>query len=409
MEEDKEELDELLKTSDTEYESHTEIIKSGDVKDDVLLKQNILSRSPSVMTTRMAVHHTKNNTARRVQPISAVLEQARRIHEKDLLKHHRTKPHLSQSTSSSSIPKAQHKFEELLTYRQRLLSKIQDRVTEYVSTLSGMARDWHADMQSRIEVDKFRSSLLECHDEVPLSPVSELLRSTSFPLGDISRDFIKRQRRLLLLEDGTYRVIEECRLFEYHACTVINDITNDKDKETNIRLSIEDWLFREESLGSALLCKLYHGMYNDKQAALDALLMELVWDYEQLSARLKLNPRYKVSPSAITELRQLSTFSTPFEKLLCLVHACNILCEPSPSDTDADASSVVSEGVGGEDLLRLFATTIIRASPLPTLLADLFFIGELCPEVLLRGEAGYVLATVSGATEYLMHLNEHDA
>ena len=53
--------------------------------------------------------------------------------------------------------------------------------------------------------------------------------------------------------------------------------------------------------------------------------------------------------------------------------------------------------------------TIIRASPLPTLLADLFFIGELCPEGLLKGEAGYALATVNGAVEYLMHLNEHDA
>ena len=81
----------------------------------------------------------------------------------------------------------------------------------------------------------------------------------------------------------------------------------------------------------------------------------------------------------------------PSQKLALTIHPCPL------------------EGVGGEDLLRLFAMTIILLSPLPTLLADLFFIGELCPEVLLRGEAGYVLATVSGATEYLMHLNEHDA
>lgn len=411
-EEDRKELDEILKISDTESEGVGATSKETSTEGDLLQKQTILSRSP--VPTRNVSHYTKSNKTNRVQPVSAVLEQARRIHEKDLLKHHqRVKSLSSQSASASTIPKAQHKFEELLTYRQKLLSRIQDRVTEYVSTLSGMARDWHADMQYRLEVDKFRSSLLECHDEVPLIPVLQLLRSTSFPLGDISRDFIKRQRKLLLLEDGTQRVIEECRLFEYHVCTVINDIINDKDKETSIRLSIEDWLFEEEWLGSVLLCRLYHGVYDGRQANLDTLLTDLAWDYEQLGIKLKLNPRYKVSSSAITELKQLSTFPTPFEKLLCLVHVCNILCEPSSSDTDSDtlptSTSIPSEGVGGEDLLRLFAMTIIRASPLPTLLADLFFIGELCPEALLRGEAGYVLATVSGAVEYLMHLNEHDA
>lgn len=413
-EEDKKELEEILRTSDTESEGLGGTSKGSNITrgDDILRKQAILSRSP--VPTRKAVHYTKGSIPGRVQSVSAALEQARRIHEKDLLKHHQqVKSQTSQGASPSATPKAQHKFEELLTYRQRLLSRIQDRVTEYVGTLSGMARDWHADMKYRKEVDKFRSSLLECQDEVPLMPVLHLLRSTSFPLGDISRDFIKRQRKLVLLEDGAHRVIEECRLFEYHVCTVISDIINDKDKETSIRLSVEDWLFGEEWLGSALLCRLYHGVYSGKQAILDTLLTDLAWDHEQLGAKLKLNPRYKVSPSAITELKQVSTFSTPFEKLLCLVHVCNTLCEPSSSDTDSDtlptSPPTPSEGVGGEDLLRLFAMTIIRAAPLPTLLADLFFIGELCPEALLRGEAGYVLATVSGAVEYLMHLNEHDA
>lgn len=58
---------------------------------------------------------------------------------------------------------------------------------------------------------------------------------------------------------------------------------------------------------------------------------------------------------------------------------------------------------GSEDLLLLSAYVLVR-SHVPDLSSQLMFISELVPEELVRGEAGYVLATMQTSLDYILGL-----
>lgn len=372
--------------------------------------------------------------------VTASLEASRRKHERALLAQHRARQHL---LAQNTAGKAQQAYQELLSSRQRFYTRINERVQEFVGSVAGLTREWAADHRYRSETERWSKAVQEslkqsASDPEPsvIMPILGLLESPTHPVAAITRDFFRRQRAQL---DQVMRVIEECRLFEHHLVNVLqfNFIgSTDENAILGARLSIEHFLFSGTSLGNGLLAGLYT-TNAPRQASFDRLLVDLGW--EGVLARLRVNKRYirdddsfplhslsGTFSSAICELRLLPSCSTPYEKLMCFVRTCSLLCDaiemgsissPTSSPPDlilplsesaANATPPLEDSIGGEDLLRLYAYAVVR-SAVPTLLADLQFVNEFCPEALLRGEAGYVLATANGAVEYLQHLAEYTA
>ncbi len=58
---------------------------------------------------------------------------------------------------------------------------------------------------------------------------------------------------------------------------------------------------------------------------------------------------------------------------------------------------------GSEDLLLLLAYTVMKAQA-TEMYSEFEFISALLPEALIRGEAGYVLATLQTSLNYLIEL-----
>lgn len=374
-------------------------------------------------------------TLRKSVSVTASLEASRRKHERALLAQHRARQ--VRLLAENTAAKAQQAYQELLSSRQRFYTRINERVQEFVGSVAGLTREWAADHRYRSETERWSRAVQEClrqsaGDPEPgvITPILGLLESPTHPVAAITRDFFRRQRAQL---DQVMRVIEECRLFEHHLVNVLQSNfigSADENAALGARLSIEHFLFSGTSLGNGLLAGL-HAMNAPRQASFDRLLVDLGW--EGILARLRVSRRYIRDDDsfplhslggtlslAIGELRLLPGCSTPYEKLMCFVRTCSLLCDAielgsTPSDTMpllpegiATAVPPLEESIGGEDLLRLYAYAVVR-SAVPTLLTDLQFVNEFCPEALLRGEAGYVLATANGAVEYLQHLSEYTA
>jgi hypothetical protein len=95
----------------------------------------------------------------------------------------------------------------------------------------------------------------------------------------------------------------------------------------------------------------------------------------------------------LANLSLIPATRTPSSKLNNLLKVCSELCRLFPGDE-----------VGGEELMRLVAVCLVRSPVSLHMPAEVAFVADLVPESLLRGEAGYVLATLQAAIDFVQHL-----
>ena len=96
---------------------------------------------------------------------------------------------------------------------------------------------------------------------------------------------------------------------------------------------------------------------------------------------------------AITLVSAVPSTRTLAKKINSLVKACSSICRSNLPTT--------TEKMGGEDLMRWMALVILRSPVSHLLPGEVMMLSDFVPERVLRGEAGYVIATMQGAIEYL--------
>ena len=299
------------------------------------------------------------------------LDALRRVHEKEALGGSRL-----MSSSRMVVPRAQRKFQELLTYRQSLVARVQERLHDYLS-------DWRGD-ETGLAVETLRRNIVEeqgrAEQDRPVILSSLRTGLKESPFDALVSDFIVRQSKTA---NTAQNVIEECRLFEWHVVDLLNCSTSHSSMlEASVRLTIQEILF--DALGPLISSAQRH-RFSDAQRDLTTRILS--YRNKDLHSLLELNPRLHPTLTVPIEMCCLSAYMNPMDKLLALVRTCTQLCSQQ-------------DDIGGEDLLRLHAMSIIKYLP-GDLLSELHLIGELVPESVLRGEAGYVLATFNGAIEFL--------
>ncbi|MBN8091252.1 hypothetical protein, partial [Vibrio vulnificus] len=77
-----------------------------------------------------------------------------------------------------------------------------------------------------------------------------------------------------------------------------------------------------------------------------------------------------------------------------LLRACDLICAALEEEAGGDAL------IGSEDLVLLLSYALVRAQVFD-ISAQFAFVSELLPEPLLRGQAGYVLATLQTCIDFI--------
>lgn len=398
----------------------------------------------SVGSQRMMVPGPLQSTA---ENVNLNLSAFRRAHESELVARQKEKTERLLRARASPLARNEEFVSDLLRRRQNLLSTFNERLSEVYASLSARASNIRNSIEAELRRRGIRSSLQELALRGPIEiaiiePILEVLASPTDPIGHLVRDFVQRCRQQLRQHPDLDRIFDEISLVEHHLVDLIIQTADDEqmshaNEETSdlsdpslrasVRISIQSFFF-STPLAPALLTVLHQqSLGQGGERMPETILLEGAWCdlFSTLKVRTKLQlPRSRpldafpireagIYTRAVDELRAISTYWTPYEKLLCLMRCCNSICQAvddyrrEPIDGDRlggltdDAPSATSSSVGSEDLLLLAAYVIVRAA-IPDLSSQLLFISRLIPEELIRGEAGYVLATMQTSLDYAL-------
>lgn len=298
---------------------------------------------------------------------------------------------------------------ELISRRQNAHSSLNDR-------LLSLFENFANSIQMRADEDIWQRTLKLSFSTAPagLEPISSvvgLMSHPSHPISRLVRDFVIRMRHLLSAEDCNQQGAG-LLLPEYHqfCCQLMNLLKHnyaeeltDSSFEIQLYVSIESFFFAHlPSLSSSVFL---HFRQLSQQADNELLrkCLDLAWIefeselalYEVLGVRDKHRLLLDSFDHAIIELRKLPSLSTPTAKVNSLLRACDFICAALVEEAGEDSSLI-----GSEDLVLLLSYVIVRAQ-VSDLFAQFSFMGELLPEPLLRGQAGYVLATLQTCMDFI--------
>jgi archaellum component FlaC len=368
---------------------------------------------------------------RALPPVSAEnanlsLSALRKVHETQLVAKQREKTERVLRARASSLTQNEEYVSNLLQRRQQLYSTVNEKINEVLHSISSRATD----IKNTIETERRRKSIKNAVQEINrkgqdfavIESLLDLLTSKSDPIAILVRDFVRRSRQMLrkaAIEtdptDTLEKVLEEIQVVEYHLIELLRENfedLRDPGLSLSIKLSIQQFFFSTTLFPAIMLqirrsCEIQDNEIRDK-------FIESSWEelFEKLKVSGKMQlPRERtldafpihdpgIYSRAIEELRSVSVMNTPFSKLLCMTRACNSICQAV--DERRDSTTIEDEGsLGSEDLLLLTAYVLVRAN-VPDLASQLTFISKLVPEEVIRGEAGYVLATMQTALEYAL-------
>lgn len=347
------------------------------------------------------------------------LTAMRRQHEKTLLAKLHSQKMLRQRLQSTSTEN-EAIVRQLLWQRQINLSRFKERVTEWFSGLSAKATELQSELRLRFEEETWRRTLSQAVEEEAevFSPLADLLTSPTHPIALLVRDFMQRERRILLEEEppkAASTFFLETNVFCEQLVDLLQTNYAGLAKDTRCKLllkvTIGHVLFATPL--SAMALAVLRRVHARTDAGVLAALVQLGW--QDTYRMLNVLPRFASAAlyeDAVRELRSMALCTTAHDKMRCLVGAGNAICR----EVEASLSGLPSEGehvvvrrrtedaaLGSEDLLTLFAYVLVRAQ-VPDLHAQLAFISELIPEEMIRGEAGYMLATVQTS---LLYIEQH--
>jgi hypothetical protein len=354
------------------------------------------------------------------------LTALRRVHAEEMVAKQKAKTEKILRARGGSLAQNEAYVSDLLSRRLQFYSTVNEKLSEVFRGISSKALD----IKNSVERERRRKSLKlavadmerQEQDFTVLEPILELFTSTSDPMAVLVREFITRCRQLLrqaglerdpgvLLE----KVLDEIIAVEYHISEVLigtfEDLAN-PDLKVSVKLSVQNFFFTT-ALSPAIQSQIRRHCAQEDSTILDKFLL---CSWEELFGRLNIRgklqiPRDKpldtfpindagIYSKAISELQAISTQVTPLDKLLCLTRCCNAICQ-AVDDARREVSEERPEAVGSEDLLMLMAYVLVRAS-VPDLASQMMFISKFVPDELIRGEAGYVLATTQTAMDYAL-------
>jgi hypothetical protein len=315
---------------------------------------------------------------------------------------------------------------DLLSKRQHFYSGVNEKLAEIFRGISSKALDIKNSVERERRRKSLKLALADMDDQVEdfmiIEPILDLFNSQSDPMAILVRDFIARCRQLLKqasLERDPGAIVEkvlgEIVAVEYHIVEMLigtfEELSN-PDLKVSVKLTVQQFFF-STTLSPSIMSQIRRHCAKEDSSILEKFLSSSWEDlFHRLSVRNKLQiPREKsldifpitdagIYSKAITLLSAISPQPTPLAKLLCLTRCCNAICQ-AVDDNRRELSEERPESIGSEDLLLLMAYVLVRAG-VPDLASQLLFISKLVPDELIRGEAGYVLATTQTAMEYAL-------
>lgn len=391
---------------------------------------------------------TTSNESHKKNPVIN-LGQLRREHESVLVAQQRELSQRILRARAGTLERNEAYVSDLLKERQSRSTSFNERLGELLASFSSKVRpsqlliNWEGQWRRK----SLRTTITEIaqngQDAVAvIEPLCEMFAHPRDPLAQLLREFLNRCRQQIKRAWNLYidttkmgtivnSILDEVGIVENHIVDLFTsseeEIPELKDPavRASIRISLQQFLC-STSLGPSLLHLLIY-LHQNESFSQQTILLNASW--EQLFARLKVRPKLQlprdrpldmfpisdlgIYARPVTELRAILLFNTPYEKLMCLVRCCNSICQvvndfkrsnQSGESGDISSTSMSSEEgstIGSEDLLLLCAYVILRAA-IPDLSSQLNYISKLVPEELIRGEAGYSLATVQTSLDYAL-------
>ena len=357
----------------------------------------------------------------------------RKAHESELVAKEREKAQRILRARANALVRNEEYVTDLLKRRQNLLATFNEKISEVFSSIAAQAIVIKSsiDMDNRKKIIKTLVAEMSQKDQdlMVLTPLVEMLAVQTNTLSLLVREFMNRCRQQLIMAsqqaDPTMlvnKVLDEINIVEHHIVELIIqnfDDLKDPSMKASVRISVQNYLFTTAL--SPAIQSLLSKSSSLREGDLSTCFINCSWQelFEKLGICGKLQlPRDKnldafpirdagIYGRAIEDLRCISAHLTPYEKLGCLMKCCNSICQ-AVEDYNRESITITENerfittddaSLGSEELLLLCAYVIVRAH-VPNLPSQLQFINKLIPEELVRGEAGYVLATMQTSLDY---------
>ena len=357
----------------------------------------------SVSSVASSPSQKKNSMRKTRGSVQADLSAARKQHEKA----HLAKIIARQRQQQASKPKSvdMQFVSELLDRRKNVHSSFNERLFSLFESFSGSMQRADEDIWQRTLKLSFSSAPAGLE---PNSSIVGLMSHPSHPISRLVRDFVIRLRHLLAEDaENTCQMIPEyhqfcCQLVKLLKHNYAEELT-DSALELQLYVSIESFFFAHLPSLSSCVAQHFRSVTQGDDSELLKKCMDLAWIefegelalFEVLGVREKHRLQLSSFESAVCELRKLAIHSTPTAKANSLLRACDLICAALEEEA-AGADSLI----GSENLVLLLAYVLVRAQ-VSDLSAQFSFMSELLPEPLLRGQAGYVLATLQTSIDFI--------
>lgn len=301
-----------------------------------------------------------------------------------------------------------------------LLTQRQDAIGNFNEKLFSLFDLKSKNLNSRVDDDIWRKtlkiSISSSNGDLmqPIGPIVGLLSHPSHPISQISRDFVIRLKQLTVNEDfenASKQIAKEYHQFSFQMIKLLRhnyeEELSDDSLDLALQISIENFLFSNlPALGTGI-----HEIFLKANLKEDAKFLDhlckLSWsnfdqeDEDSLYLILNVPEKYRLSISkyegAINELRYAASLKCPTLKTMSVVKVCDLICS-------AIEKTSQEESIGSEDLVLLLSWVIVQAQ-IHNMISFFDIISQFLPEELIRGQAGYVLATIQTCLDYIKTIN----
>ena len=353
--------------------------------------------------------------------IDVSLSALRRLHEKEVSASinnnsaphsgHRRSPSLSSPTKMVKQSTFQIRLKMLLSSRQERRERLSgSMVIDWMrssfasvdlSSLSAVLSRPPFNIVTAEEQKIFEALSANDCDLLSKAVAGFLTHRKEHPVVQLTDDFVKRLYHLT--STGTRQEIaDDIHMFSKHFVDWFSQQWTVAPRKTGaIELGLHEYL-----MGTAIYSLLMNMYFQEtplfapkSDLAFENILSTLGLKLQHADLAESYNMDFPVCFDPIILAPVLASIAlipacrTPSQKLSHLLKACSELCRLFPTDE-----------IGGEELMRLLSLCLLRSPVSSHLPAEAAFMADLVPESMLRGEAGYVLATLQGAIDFVQQL-----
>ena len=328
------------------------------------------------------------------------------------------KPSASNSTSSPSFTINLQRISDLLLARQDAISSFNEKL---FSLFDSKSKDFSFRADDEIWRKTLKIAISSSNGDLmqPIGPIVGILSHPTHPIAQITRDFVMRLKQISLatedFETVSKQISGEYHQFSYQMIKLLGhnyqEELEDDSLDLPLQISIESFFFSNLPALSSGIHEIFAKAFEQEDSQFLSQINRLSWlnfDHEDaLYTVLNVPERYQLSTSkfepAIQELRLASSLKCPTLQALSIVKVCDLICFAVDGEESSNSNSN-STPLGSEDLVLLLSWIIIQAQ-IPGMNSFFAIVSEFLPDELIRGQAGYVLATIQTAMDYIKSLN----